>query len=341
MNKIIRFSALMAMLVLVSILHSCKEDPPPAPNNAYSTLKTYMVSNNLDLPAMLSAWVVDPFSTTGTPAGVVDEATSTVPGYTVYDLRSAADFATNHIKNAKNVALKDVITTTETLALAKDAKILVVCYTGQTAGQAVMALRLLGWKNAQVLKWGMAGWNSTYQGPWVSNSGFVTPANGDLAVGNANWVTSAAPALATNAEPSWTSTSTDGAAILKERVQAVLNAGFSTADGKAVLDAPANYTIVNYWSAADYSALGHYAGAFNIPVISLANDFNKGFDPAKETLIYCWTGQTSSMASFWMNVLGYKTKGIGFGANRMIYSNLKTAGKTIYKGPKAWTVTNQ
>jgi rhodanese-related sulfurtransferase len=341
MKKIIQSYALLAMLVLVSMLHACKEDPPPTPDNAYSTLKSYMVANSLDLPAMLSTWVVDPFSTTGTPAGVVDEATSTVPGYTVYDLRSAADFATNRIKNAQNVALKDVITKTETLALAKDAKILVVCYTGQTAGQAVMALRLLGWKNAQVLKWGMAGWNATYQGPWVSNSGFSTAANGDLAVGHANWVTTAAPATGSFAEPSWTSTSTDGAAILKERVQAVLNAGFSTADGSAVLTTPANYTIVNYWSAADYAALGHYNGAFNIPVISLASDLVKGFDPSKETLIYCWTGQTSSMASFWMNVLGYKTKGIGFGANRMIYSALKTANKTIYKGPKAWTVTNQ
>ncbi|MBL7968703.1 MAG: rhodanese-like domain-containing protein [Prolixibacteraceae bacterium] len=341
MKRTLRLSALLAMLIFVSFLHSCKEDPPPTPDNAYSTLKAYMIANNLDLPAMLSTWVVDPFSTTGTPAGVVEEATSTVPGYTVYDLRSAADFATNHIKNAKNVVLKDIITTVEAAGLAKDAKILIVCYTGQTAGQAVMALRLLGWKNAQVLKWGMAGWNATYQGPWVSNSGFVTPANGDLAVGHANWVTTAAPATGSFAEPTWTSTSTDGAAILKERVQAVLNAGFSTADGSAVLTTPANYTIVNYWSAADYAALGHYAGAFNIPVISLANDLNKGFDPSKETLIYCWTGQTSSMASFWMNVLGYKTKGIGFGANRMIYSNLKTAGKTIYKGPKAWTVTNQ
>jgi rhodanese-related sulfurtransferase len=300
-----------------------------------------MMTNNLDLPAMLTTWVVDPFSTTGTPAGVVEEATSTIPGYTVYDIRSAADFATNHIKNAKNVVLKDVITTTETLALAKDAKILVVCYSGQTAGQAVMALRLLGWKNAQVLKWGMSGWNSTYQGPWVNNSGFATPANGDLAVGNANWVTTAAPATGSFAEPTLTSTSTEGAAILKERVQAVLKEGFTTTDGKAVLETPANFTIVNYWSAADYSTLGHYTGAVNIPVISLANDLVKGFDPTKETQIYCWTGQTASMATFWMNVLGYKTKPIGYGANRMIYSTLKTAGKTIYKGPKTWTVTNQ
>lgn len=299
-----------------------------------------MVANNLDLPALLSGFALDP-NGISTPPGIVDDATSTIPGYTVYDIRPAADFAANHIKNAKNVVLKDVITTTESLALAKDAKILVVCFTGQTAGQAVMALRLLGWKNAALLKWGMAGWNASFQGPWVNNSGYVTPANGDLAVGSANWVTTAAPATGSFAEPSFTSTSTDGAAILKERVQAVLNAGFSTADGAAVLAAPASYTIVNYWSAADYAALGHYSGALNIPTISLAGDLIKGFDPSKENLVYCWTGQTSSVATFWLNVLGYKTKGIGYGANRMIYTNLKTANKTIYKGPKAWTVTQQ
>lgn len=340
MKKIIQSATLLAMLILVSLLHSCKEDPPPTPDNAYLALKSHMMTNNLDLPALLSGWVVDPFGATNTPPGIVDDATSTIPGYTVYDIRSAADFATNRIKNAKNVVLKDVITTTETLALAKDAKILIVCYTGQTAGQACMALRLLGWKNTQVLKWGMAGWNATYQGPWVSNSGFVTPANGDLAAGNANWVTTAAPATGSFSEPTLTSTSTDGAAILKERVQAVLNAGFSTADGSAVLAAPATFNIVNYWSAADYTTLGHFSGAYNVPVISLAGDLNKAFDPSKEMLVYCWTGQTSSVATFWLNVLGYKTKGIGFGANRMIYSTLKTAGKTIYKGPKAWTVTN-
>jgi rhodanese-related sulfurtransferase len=342
MKKSIQSAALLAMLILVSLLHSCKEDPPPTPDNAYLTLKSYMMTNNLDLPALLSGWVVDPNTTTASPTpGIVDEATSTIPGYTIYDIRPATDFATNHIAGAKNVVLKDVITTTETLGLAKDAKILVVCFTGQTAGQAVMALRLLGWSKAQVLKWGMAGWNATYQGPWVANSGFVTPANGDLAVGNANWVTTAAPATGSFDEPTFTSTSIDGATILKERVQSALNAGFSTGDGSAILIAPASYTIVNYWSAADYTTLGHYNGASNIPVISLAGDLIKGFDPSKETQLYCWTGQTASVASFWMNVLGYKTKPIGFGANRMIYSTLKTAGKTIYKGPKTYSVTNQ
>jgi len=339
MKKIIQTAALLAMFILVSLLHSCKVDEPPMPDNAYFTLKSYMIDNNLDLPALLAGWVVDANGTSA--GGIVDDATSTIADYTIFDLRSAADFAANHIKNAKNVVLKDVITTAETLGIAKNAKILVVCYTGQTAGQACMALRLLGWENAKVLKWGMAGWNATFKGPWVNNSGYEIPANGDLAVGSANWVTTAAPATGSFAEPSWITPATDGYAILHERVLAVLSAGFSPSDGSAIIANPANYSIVNYWSNTDYTNLGHFAGAYNIPVISFANDLNKGFDPSKEFHIYCWTGQTASMASFWLNVLGYKTKPIGFGANRMIYSTLKDAGKTIYKGPKSWTTTNQ
>jgi rhodanese-related sulfurtransferase len=335
MKKLINLAILLAF-VPVLFLNSCKEDQPDVVN-AYTTLKTYMVTNNLDLPAMATGWIVDPKSTNQV-GGIVDSVTGTIPGYTVYDIRSATDFATGHIKNATNVVLKDIITTVTNAAVAKDAKILVVCYTGQTAGQAVMALRLLGWSKAVVLKWGMAGWNATYKGPWVNNSGYEVQANGNIAVGNANWVTTAAPATGLFDEPVWTSTSTDGAAILKERVQAVLNAGFSTAAGADVLAAPASYQIINYWSLADYTTFGHFAGAYDVPTIALAGDLVKAFDPSKEELVYCYTGQTSSIATFWLNVLGYKTKGIAFGANRLVYDQLKAASKTVYKGPKNWAV---
>lgn len=338
MKKLINLAILLAF-VPVLMMTSCKKDAPETVN-AYLTLKTYMVANTLDLPDLAKNWIVDPKSTNQV-GGIVDSVTGTIPGYTVYDLRSATDFATGHIKDATNVVLKDIITTVTTAAIAKDAKILVVCYTGQTAGQAVMALRLMGWKNAVVLKWGMAGWNALYKGPWVTNSGYEVPSNGNIAVGSNNWVTTAAPANGSFVEPVWTSSSTDGAAILKERVQAVLDAGFATAIGADVLANPSNYQIVNYWSTADYTTFGHFSGAYNMPVISLAGDLIKAFDPSKEELVYCYTGQTSSIATFWLNVLGYKTKSIGFGANHLVYDALKTAGKTVYKGPKSWAVNTK
>src|SRR5665647_1365668 len=84
MKNFIRTSTILGMLIMFSLLHSCKKDPPPEPVNAFSTLKSYMVANNLDLPAMLSGWVLDPNGTSATPPGIVDDATSTITGYTVY-----------------------------------------------------------------------------------------------------------------------------------------------------------------------------------------------------------------------------------------------------------------
>ncbi|MBK7212856.1 MAG: rhodanese-like domain-containing protein [Chitinophagaceae bacterium] len=320
------------LMTMVLILNSCKKDEPEAVN-AYLTLKTYLVTNTLDLPDLAKNWIVDPKSTT--VGGIVDSVTSTIPAYHVFDIRSAADYSAGHIKNSINVALKDVVTTA---ASYTDKPILVVCYTGQTAGQAVMALRLSGFANAVVLKWGMAGWNGTFKGPWISNSGFETPANGNIAVGSANWVTSDAPAVGSFTEPVWTSANTDGALILKERVQAVLDKGFSPVAGSDVIANPSAYQIMNYWSVADYTTFGHFSGAYDLPVISLAGDLVKAIDPSKEALVYCYTGQTSSIATFWLNVLGYNTKSIGFGANRLVYDQLKAASKTVYKGPKNWAV---
>lgn len=331
MKKLINFAVLLA-LVPVLMMTSCKKDEPDAVN-AYQTLKAYMVTNTMDLTDLAKNWIVDPKSTA--MSGIVDSVTSTIPGYHVFDIRPAGDFATGHIKNAINVALKDVVTVANNYT---DKPILVVCFTGQTAGQAVMALRLSGFPNAVVLKWGMAGWNPNYKGPWISNSGSETQANGNIAVGSANWVTTAAPATGSFDEPVWTSTATDGAAILKERVQAVLDAGFATAAGADVLANPADFQIHNYWPNGDYTTFGHFAGAYNTPVISLAGDLVKTIDPSKDALIYCYTGQTSSIATFWLNVLGYKTKGIAFGANRLVYDQLKASGKAVYKGPKNWAV---
>lgn len=331
MKKLINLALLLA-LVPVLMMTSCKKDEPDAVN-AYQTLKAYMVTSTLDLPDLAKNWIVDPKSKA--MGGVVDSVNSTIPDYHVFDIRPAADYATGHIKNAINVVLKDVVTTA---ANYTDKPICVVCYTGQTAGQAVMALRLSGFSTAVVLKWGMAGWNSQFKGPWISNSGHETQANGNIALGNAGWVMTAAPATGSFDEPVWTSTSTDGATILKERVQAVLDAGFTTAAGADVLASPATYQIHNYWSNTDYMAFGHFSGAYNTPVIALAGDLVKAIDPSKDALVYCYTGQTSSIASFWLNVLGYKTKGIGFGANRLVYDQLKAGGKAVYKGPKNWAV---
>jgi len=87
---------------------------------------------------------------------------------TVVSIRQAADFANGHIEGALNIPY--VKGMQEGFAqLPKDKKIVVYCYSGQTAGQTVGILRLLGY-NAVSLKSGM-GTPVTAPSGW-SNEGF-------------------------------------------------------------------------------------------------------------------------------------------------------------------------
>ena len=89
----------------------------------------------------------------------------------------------------------------------------------------------------------MSGWNAQFD-KW-------TPNCKDLADDN-NWTVSQF-APETFAAPDWSSSTTDGASLLQERVEAVVAAGFKTASGNEVLSNPGNYYINNYFSADAFS----------------------------------------------------------------------------------------
>ena len=317
----------MVLLVSAVVLSGCKKDSEteePAAGN-FSTLKSYMVSNSLDLTDMLKDWVIDAKLTTD--GGIVDPTDNSIPSMNVVDIRDAAPYAAGHIKGAVNVPLANIVEGTKTMT---DKPILVVCATGQTAGVACMALRLSGFANAKVLKFGMAGWNDQFSAPWVS-------AGQNAGVGSPNWVTTAAPANGSFGYPTWTSTSIDGKTILAERVKAVVDAGFAPTAPADILANPANFTIINYWPESDYTTFGHFAGAYRINPITLAADEIKGIDPSKTVQLYCYTGMTSSFVSTWLNVLGYNVKSIKFGANALVHDQLDAAGKTVFHGSKGYT----
>lgn len=77
----------------------------------------------------------------------------------ILDIRKNEDFEKGHIENAIHSEWPEVWDFIDADALPKDKKIIVTCYTGQTAGQVVSILKLLGY-DACSLKGGMVnGWN--------------------------------------------------------------------------------------------------------------------------------------------------------------------------------------
>ena len=310
MKKLFRIFFAIAVLNFV-FLSSCKESTEnPAPADKFATLTQYMASNGLDLPDVLDGWIVAP------PASV-DEAQAFIDSYFIIDIRSSGDYNAGHIPTAVNSTLAGI------LDAAKNATkpILVVCYTGQTAAHGVVALRLSGHKDAKVLKWGMSGWNSNFSGPWTGNTG-------DVAVGHTNWsTTNTIKPNETFETPNFSTTADDGAGILAERVKYMLTEGFKGIANTVVLDDPAQYHINNYWAKADVDKYGHIKSAYRVSPLTLSNITT--MNPAKPVVTYCWTGQTSSMITAYLTVLGYNAKSLKFGTNGMIYSELESHKFTV------------
>ena len=317
---------LLAVILPAFVFTGCKDDTSdnPTPKGNYKVLSDYMASNGYDLPDLLSTptnWIVAP--TLMEKGGIVDPKDYSIPGYYVFDIRSADDFAKGHIKGAMNVALGDVLTKAK--EVGKDKPILVVCYTGQTAARAVMALRLSGFPDAQVMKFGMSYWNPDFD-HWTSNCT-------DDAAQNPNWVTDASAPLPSNDYPAWESTTTDGAKLLEERVNAMLQNGDWKIKADVVLNDPKGYTIYNFWKEGDYLKYGHFKDAYQMHPISMANDVIKAFPGEGQFLVYCYTGQTSSFTVAWLQVLGYKATSILFGVNAVLHSELVDGGAPSWHEP--------
>jgi rhodanese-related sulfurtransferase len=104
----------------------------------------------------------------------------------------------------------------------------------------------------------------------------------------------------------------------------MLDAGFQGIAATSVLDNPKEYFINNFWAESDVQHYGHIKTAHRILPLSLKNGEYKFYDPSRTAVTYCWTGQTSSMVTAYMNVLGYKAKSLKFGTNGMIHSKLQS-----------------
>jgi rhodanese-related sulfurtransferase len=294
----------------------CSDDettaPTPEPVNEFNVLIEYLEGAggnyiNTSAPKIVSAQSV----------------ASNLADYKIIDVRGANDYATSHITGAVNVPVGDVVTYCEANYNPTD-KILVACYTGQSAGLSVMALNVLGW-DAYSLKWGMSSADTSLN-RWTSNIGsaytgdFTTTATARNAAGDY-------PTLNTGKE--------SGPEILRDRVDAVLAAGFGAMRKTStdVMQDPSQFYIVNYFSETDYSGNGncppgHIIGATQYTPSSSLNtsEFLNTLPTDQQIVVYCWTGQNSSQVAGWLRVLGYDAYTLASGVNGMVYDQLPDFG---------------
>lgn len=239
--------------------------------------------------------------------------------FKVLDLRGQVDFLTGHINHATNVKTEDLLTYFENDIVPSDyEKIILVCYSGQTASYATSILRIVGYDNVYAMKYGMSSWNKKFaENMWSAKvtSDYVDQLE---TAGNAKNQKGDHPTIETG--------KTDPKEILMERAQIALSAPYKTKLVKAedLFVNGSQYYIMNYWAAEKYD-MGHIPGAIQYTpkksFITTADLYTLPID--KPVVTYCYTGQTAAFVTAYLTILGYDAKSLGFGANSFMHSILK------------------
>ncbi len=200
----------------------------------------------------------------------------------IVSARKAADYALGHIEGAINVPFgKDMFAGFD--QIDKDKKVVVYCYTGQTAGQTVAALRLLGY-DAVSLNGGTGMLTNAPIG-WV-NKGYalVSPYKQEKVAayfGN-----------------------------MPEHIYKIKQAEFVD-----LVAAGTDATILDIRSAEDYGK-GHVKGAVNAPWGGTAIAEILPKIPADKPLyVYCYSGQTAGQTVALLNMAGFDARSVNLGYN--------------------------
>jgi rhodanese-related sulfurtransferase len=78
----------------------------------------------------------------------------------VVDVRTPEEFATGHLRDAKNIPLADLSNRIGELDKSKTKTVVVVCQTGKRSDKAVRQLTAAGFADAYSLEGGLAAWQA-------------------------------------------------------------------------------------------------------------------------------------------------------------------------------------
>jgi len=202
--------------------------------------------------------------------------------FVLISARGADDYAEAHIEGAVNIPYgKSFITNLASVPM--DKKVVVYCYSGQTAGQATAAMRLLGYDAVSL------------------NGGMGTAGNAPLGWANKGYSVVSASAVY-NGVINYFANKPDHSYMTKS---ADIIARVAAGDDLVILDI----------RQADVYAEGHLKGAVNLPWgPAIAENLSK-IPQDKEVFIYCYSGQTAGQAVMTLNLAGINARSVSYGWN--------------------------
>ena len=313
----ISWFAILAMMTMLGAIAGCSDDDDNGP---------------LPVPIDETAFVVaagddyfDDYTVTfeGTTMGVNISASTLFANpddYYVIDMRSATHFAGAHVIGAHNVAWGDLVDEIDNLPT--DQIILFMCYSGQSASFATSIMNLIGTETghvAQNLKFGASGLMPENMVK-VDGSYEYSPSNEHFN----DMVTTASPDKhAVTDYPVLDTGETTAVEVLKARARdaiAALSSCFKDAEWALTTPMDQAY-LINYFTEENYLQ-GHLPNAINYePGDFTSEEFLDTLPTDMPVGVYCYTGQTSAQVVAYLQMLGYDSKTVSYGVQRMAYDD--------------------
>jgi len=238
--------------------------------------------------------------------------------FLVLDVRKPEHFSEGHIPGAKNVKYFDIINYFENdIQPNTYSKIVLVCYSGQSASYLTSLLNMLGYDNVYAMKFGMSSWNKkNAQNFWLKN---ISDKYSDKLETKDN------PKNSPDKFPEIYTGETEAKNILRKQAENILQDPFKgrLISADELFNHPDKYYIINYWPKEKYLA-GHIPGAIQYtPKKSLSkNEFLNTLPKDKTIVLYCYTGQHAAMVAAYLNLLGYDARILKYGANSFMHNKL-------------------
>ncbi len=223
----------------------------------------------------------------------------------IIDIRRKDAYQAGHINGAYNVKPAEIFDFLNKYNVAAYKRIILVCYSGQMATYYAELLRLLGYKNAFSLAYGMAGWNREFGGLFKKN----------ISAKYINKISKTDVNLPKNKTGLPPTPKGLPLTVLNEQVAKAANLSpkqyLISAD--QVFQNLDKYFIIDLRKNEHYK-VGHIPGAINIRPNELLPSKKLAYLPKnKPIVVYCYHGYTSVATTAYLRVLGYDAYSLKFG----------------------------
>lgn len=299
MKTLFRWAVPAALLFSLTVFIGCAEDDDPTGPTPPTAFEQMAEAGDAYLTAGTKNITADALWTE------LNDGDATQP-YVISVRSLRDDTVRGHIPGASHWEFTSLCDRTAELPANK--KIVVYCYTGQTASFATSYLNMLGF-DAYNLKWGFCSWTSD-TAQTGANGGWYT-----LNPGGQATVTAPTAMTGEHAFPTVNVSATTVQGMITERIRAYFTAGWKFKNASDVYTTTEDWYLLCYWPEAPYNA-GHINESVRFQPGSLGIAENLKFVPTdKPVIVYCYTGHTSMQVCAYLNMLGYDAYSMRYGMN--------------------------